>query len=67
MMVANSLNQATPQLSEDKVKQCVDARLLGDYPSKALAKFATATAFCLQYEANFREHCSQSSPASFAL
>ncbi|GLT87126.1 hypothetical protein SLE2022_052250 [Rubroshorea leprosula] len=81
MMVANSLNQihndwstdfqdlvtwATPQLSEDKVKQCVDARLLGDYPSKALAKFATAATFCLQYEAHFREHCSQSSPAFFA-
>lgn len=30
--------QATPKLSEDKVKQCVDARLGGDYPPKAVAK-----------------------------
>ncbi|KAG1326100.1 putative Pto-interacting protein 1 [Cocos nucifera] len=29
---------ATPRLSEDKVKQCVDARLGGDYPPKAVAK-----------------------------
>lgn len=32
------LSQATPKLSEDKVKLCVDARLLGEYPSKAVAK-----------------------------
>lgn len=31
-------NQATPKLSEDKVKQCVDARLNGEYPPKAVAK-----------------------------
>jgi hypothetical protein len=30
--------QATPRLSEDKVKQCVDPRLEGDYPPKAVAK-----------------------------
>ena len=30
--------QATPKLSEDKVKQCVDARLQGEYPPKAVAK-----------------------------
>lgn len=30
--------QATPKLSEDKVKQCVDARLGGEYPPKAVAK-----------------------------
>lgn len=30
--------QAAPRLSEDKVKQCVDARLGGDYPPKAIAK-----------------------------
>lgn len=30
--------QATPKLSEDKVNQCVDARLEGDYPPKAVAK-----------------------------
>ncbi|GKU96108.1 hypothetical protein SLEP1_g9381 [Rubroshorea leprosula] len=49
---------ATPQLSEDKVKQCVDARLLGDYPSKAVAKFAAVAALCLQYEADFRPNMS---------
>ena len=30
--------QATPKLSEDKVKQCVDVRLKGEYPSKSVAK-----------------------------
>ncbi|KAF5203844.1 kinase domain, partial [Thalictrum thalictroides] len=29
---------ATPRLSEDKVRQCVDQRLGGDYPPKAVAK-----------------------------
>ena len=32
------VSQATPKLSEDKVKQCVDARLNGEYPPKAVAK-----------------------------
>ena len=31
-------SQATPRLSEDKVKQCVDPRLKGDYPAKGVAK-----------------------------
>lgn len=30
--------QATPRLSEDKVKQCVDPKLGSDYPPKAVAK-----------------------------
>lgn len=30
--------QATPKLSEDKVKQCIDARLQDQYPPKAVAK-----------------------------
>jgi hypothetical protein len=30
--------QATPRLSEDKVKQCVDPRLKGEYPPKGVAK-----------------------------
>jgi hypothetical protein len=30
--------QATPRLSEDKVKQCVDPKLGNDYPPKAVAK-----------------------------
>ncbi|XP_031265794.1 receptor-like cytoplasmic kinase 1 [Pistacia vera] len=32
------MNQATPKLSEDKVKQCVDAKLNGDYPLEAVAE-----------------------------
>nr|XP_043620161.1 probable protein kinase At2g41970 [Erigeron canadensis] len=42
---------ATPRLSEDKVKQCVDPRLNDDYPPKAVAKFAAIAALCVQYEA----------------
>jgi hypothetical protein len=30
--------QATPRLSEDKAKQCVDPKLGNDYPPKAVAK-----------------------------
>jgi serine/threonine protein kinase len=30
--------KATPRLSEDKVKQCVDPKLGDDYPPKAVAK-----------------------------
>lgn len=30
--------KATPRLSEDKVKQCVDPRLGDEYPPKAVAK-----------------------------
>ncbi|KAJ8420800.1 hypothetical protein Cgig2_011599 [Carnegiea gigantea] len=44
---------ATPRLSEDKVKQCVDARLK-DYPQKGVAKLAAVAALCVQYEAEFR-------------
>lgn len=34
--------QATPKLSEDKVRQCVDTRLGGEYPPKAVAKVCTS-------------------------
>lgn len=34
----NMYLQATPRLSEDKVKQCVDPKLNNDYPPKAIAK-----------------------------
>ncbi|KAG9140538.1 hypothetical protein Leryth_016049 [Lithospermum erythrorhizon] len=37
---------ATPRLSEDKVKQCVDARLNGEYPPKAVAKMAAVAPLC---------------------
>lgn len=49
---------ATPRLSEDKVKQCVDPRLKGDYPPKAVAKMAAVAALCVQYEADFRPNMS---------
>lgn len=49
---------ATPRLSEDKVKQCVDPSLKGDYPPKAVAKMAAVAALCVQYEADFRPNMS---------
>lgn len=49
---------ATPRLSEDKVRQCVDQRLGGDYPPKAVAKMAAVAALCVQYEADFRPNMS---------
>ncbi|KAL1806780.1 hypothetical protein DCAR_0832620 [Daucus carota subsp. sativus] len=49
---------ATPRLSEDKVKQCVDTRLSGEYPPKAVAKMAAVAALCVQYEADFRPNMS---------
>ncbi|XP_078447423.1 PTI1-like tyrosine-protein kinase 3 isoform X3 [Wolffia australiana] len=45
---------ATPRLSEDKVKQCVDPRLKGEYPPKGVAKLAAVAALCVQYESDFR-------------
>lgn len=49
---------ATPRLSEDKVKQCVDPKLKGDYPPKSVAKMAAVAALCVQYEADFRPNMS---------
>ncbi|KAK4431732.1 Pto-interacting protein 1 [Sesamum alatum] len=50
---------AMPKLSEKhKVKQCVDARLTGNYPPNAAAKMAEVAASCLQYEAAFRPNMS---------
>jgi len=49
---------ATPRLTEDKVKQCVDPRLMGEYPAKGLAKLAAVAALCVQYEAEFRPNMS---------
>ncbi|XP_047313129.1 PTI1-like tyrosine-protein kinase 2, partial [Impatiens glandulifera] len=45
---------ATPRLSEDKVIQCVDQKLNGEYPPKAVAKLAAVAALCVQYDAEFR-------------
>ncbi|WVZ71336.1 hypothetical protein U9M48_019930 [Paspalum notatum var. saurae] len=49
---------ATPRLSEDKVKQCVDPRLGSEYPPKAVAKMAAVAALCVQYEGDFRPNMS---------
>ncbi|KAM7253070.1 hypothetical protein ACFE04_008783 [Oxalis oulophora] len=49
---------ATPRLSEDKVKQCVDPKLNGEYPPKGVAKLAAVAALCVQYEAEFRPNMS---------
>ncbi|KAL0740000.1 hypothetical protein Bca4012_081513 [Brassica carinata] len=46
--------RATPRLSEDKVKQCIDPKLNNDFPPKAVAKLAAVAALCVQYEADFR-------------
>ncbi|TVU08763.1 hypothetical protein EJB05_42175 [Eragrostis curvula] len=48
------LIQATPRLTEDTVKQCVDPRLKGEYPPKGVAKLAAVAALCVQYESEFR-------------
>ncbi|KAF3338458.1 putative protein kinase [Carex littledalei] len=45
---------ATPRLSEDKVKQCIDPKLNNEYPPKAVAKLAAVAALCVQYESDFR-------------
>ncbi|XP_047333220.1 PTI1-like tyrosine-protein kinase 3 [Impatiens glandulifera] len=49
---------ATPRLSEDKVKQCVDPKLKGEYPPKGVAKLAAVAALCVQYEYEFRPNMS---------
>lgn len=38
MYILSILIQATPRLTEDTVKQCVDPRLKGEYPPKGVAK-----------------------------
>ncbi|XP_044414525.1 tyrosine-protein kinase JAK2-like [Triticum aestivum] len=45
---------AKPRLNKDKVKQCVDLRLGGDYPPEAVTKMAAIAARCTEYEADFR-------------
>ncbi|KAJ9559452.1 hypothetical protein OSB04_014066 [Centaurea solstitialis] len=49
---------ATPKLIEDKVNQCVDTRLNGEYPPKALAKMAAVAALCVQYDVEYRPNMS---------
>ncbi|KAF2949833.1 uncharacterized protein [Oryza sativa Japonica Group] len=45
---------ATPRLSKDKVKQCVDPKLGRAFPLKAVARMAAVAALCIQFEAEFR-------------
>ncbi|XP_012855538.1 PREDICTED: pto-interacting protein 1-like [Erythranthe guttata] len=45
---------ATPKLMEETVKQCIDPRLNGIYPPKAVVKMASIASLCLQYEPDFR-------------
>ncbi|GJP81846.1 hypothetical protein CLOP_g11964 [Closterium sp. NIES-67] len=42
------------RLAEDRVKHCVDPKLKGSFPAKAVVKFAALAALCVQYEAEFR-------------
>ncbi|KAK4479864.1 hypothetical protein RD792_015407 [Penstemon davidsonii] len=50
----NIVSWATPRLSEDKFKQCIDPKLMEVYPPKAAAKLAAIAALCVQYEPEFR-------------
>ncbi|KAM0894901.1 hypothetical protein ACQ4PT_024164 [Festuca glaucescens] len=45
---------ATPRLTEDTVKECVDPRLKGEYPPKGVARLAAVAALCVQYESENR-------------
>ncbi|GBG87387.1 hypothetical protein CBR_g45444 [Chara braunii] len=45
---------AVPRLTEDKVKQCVDPRIKGEWELKSVSKFAQLTGLCVQYEADAR-------------
>ncbi|CAM8915189.1 unnamed protein product [Rhodiola kirilowii] len=49
---------ATPKLREDKVSECIDSKLQGQYPPKAVAKFASVVAMCLQFDASIRPNMS---------
>jgi len=51
-------SMAKPRLSEDMVKECVDPRLGGLYPPKAVAKMAAVAALCLQHEEHYRPEMS---------
>ncbi|PIN24953.1 Serine/threonine protein kinase [Handroanthus impetiginosus] len=49
---------AAPRLREDKVKQCVDPKLEGEYPPKGVTRLAALAALCVQYEPEFRPNMS---------
>ncbi|KAG0471950.1 hypothetical protein HPP92_016496 [Vanilla planifolia] len=41
-----------------RLSKCVDPRLRGEYPHKAVAKFAAVTSLCVQFEADLRPNMS---------
>nr|BAF79986.1 receptor-like kinase [Nitella axillaris] len=45
---------AGPRLTEDKVKQCVDPRLKGEWELKSVGKYAAIASMCVQFEAESR-------------
>ncbi|CAN4091108.1 unnamed protein product [Withania somnifera] len=45
---------ATPQLGDDKVKECVDPKLNNEYPPMAIIKVAALAGLCVQDEPLFR-------------
>ncbi|KAL4581450.1 hypothetical protein LXL04_017665 [Taraxacum kok-saghyz] len=45
---------ARPRLGADKVKQCVDPRLYGEYLPEGVAKMASIASSCLKYEDHLR-------------
>ncbi|KAG0480016.1 hypothetical protein HPP92_010874 [Vanilla planifolia] len=52
------LTWAAPRLIEDRVRECVDPRLGGEYPGNAVAKLAAVIALCVQFEAKMRPNMS---------
>ncbi|XP_057804225.1 putative receptor-like protein kinase At5g39000 [Salvia miltiorrhiza] len=49
---------AKSKLSEDKMEECVDARLKGEYPPMAVAKMGEVVVWCVRDEAASRPHMS---------
>ncbi|GFP88431.1 pto-interacting protein 1 [Phtheirospermum japonicum] len=49
---------AMPMLTGDKVNQCVDPRLNGNYPLEAVVKMSALAALCLQNKADHRPNMS---------
>ncbi|CAO2045325.1 unnamed protein product [Urochloa humidicola] len=49
------VNWVKPRLSESRLKECIDPRLLEDgYPAKVAAKMAAVAALCLEDDIDFR-------------
>uniref|UniRef100_A0A0A9AVV8 Protein kinase domain-containing protein n=1 Tax=Arundo donax TaxID=35708 RepID=A0A0A9AVV8_ARUDO len=54
----NLVTWAKPRLIGNIVGECVDPRLGGEYPLKAVAKMAAVAAQCVQYKAVLRPYMS---------